>query len=172
MIELVAQQRGVTFEEAAEQMAREGLANRVRRKTGKVPADDAVAWQQWLELCRLDRSLLDRDARRLSVGQQQRVCLARALMGGSDVLLLDEPTSALDPPTVEALAATFRLLAKQRGLTVLLATHDLGLARSLADRVLFLVGGRVVEEGPATALLSAPRTSELQAFLASEGYRP
>jgi len=150
---------------------RENLQMACRFRQTEPPDETADEWRQVMDQSRLELSLLDRDARRLSVGQQQRVCLARALMGGSDVLLLDEPTSALDPPTVEALAATFRRLAKQRGLTLLLATHDLGLARSLADRVLFLAGGRILEDGPAETLLTAPRTPELKAFLASEECR-
>jgi putative ABC transport system ATP-binding protein len=121
-----------------------------------------------LNACHLDPALLDQDARRLSIGQQQRVCLARALSGGGELLLLDEPTSALDPPTAKRFIETFRQLSREVGLSQVIVTHDLRLAADVADRVVFLENGRVLESGPAGVVLRQPQTSELKQFLDSE----
>ncbi|MEQ1685087.1 MAG: amino acid ABC transporter permease/ATP-binding protein [Burkholderiaceae bacterium] len=103
--------------------------------------------------------------RHLSGGQQQRVAIARALAPGPTVLLLDEPTSALDPELVNEVLDVIRRLAVEEGLTMIISTHQLRFAAEVADRVVFLSGGRVVESGPALEVLQRPRAPELARFL-------
>ena len=91
-----------------------------------------------LELARLTKELLDRDARTLSGGEQQRVNLARALICNPQVLLLDEPTSALDRPTTDRLATTLHDVCRSEQLAVILVTHDLRLAEHTADHLIYL----------------------------------
>ncbi|MEU4561037.1 amino acid ABC transporter ATP-binding protein [Actinoplanes sp. NPDC023936] len=101
----------------------------------------------------------------LSGGQQQRVAIARALAMDPSILLLDEPTSALDPELRVEVANVIRELARDRR-TMLIATHDIPLVEEIADRVVFLVDGRIVEEGPAAKLLHEPGHDRTRAFLA------
>jgi polar amino acid transport system ATP-binding protein len=101
---------------------------------------------------------------RLSGGQQQRVAIVRALAMQPDLLLLDEITSALDPELVAEVLDVVRELAKA-GMTMLLATHEMGFARDVADRVAFLDGGRIVEIGPPGEILSEPREPRTRQFL-------
>ncbi len=103
--------------------------------------------------------------RHLSGGQQQRVGIARALAPRPKVLLLDEPTSALDPEKVAEVLRVIRDLARTSGLTMLIATHQLRFAREVADRVVFMAGGVVVEEGPAEDVLLRPRHDLTRAFV-------
>lgn len=123
---------------------------------------------QLLKLCRVDSAWLDRDARKLSVGQQQRICLARAMVGPCQALLLDEPTSALDRPTADQMALSFRQLARERGLAIIFVTHDLRLPERCADRIAYMQNGVVVEEGPTSQILNSPQTSDLRMFLSAE----
>jgi polar amino acid transport system ATP-binding protein len=102
---------------------------------------------------------------RLSGGQQQRVAIVRALATAPRALLLDEITSALDPELVGEVLDVVREL-KGEGMTMVLATHEMGFAREVADEVCFLHDGRIVEQGPPSELLSAPRQPETQRFLA------
>jgi len=95
--------------------------------------------------------------RHLSGGQQQRVAIARALAPRPSVLLLDEPTSALDPELVSEVLDVIRRLAVEEGLTMLISTHQLSFAREVADRVVFLSGGQVAEDGPADEVFARPR---------------
>lgn len=141
-------------------------SGRLRRTGGPDPGDPAL--QKLLELCHVDPAWLDRDARKLSVGQQQRVCLARAMVGPCQALLLDEPTSALDRPTADQMALTFRQLAREKNLAIIFVTHDLRLTGRCADHVIFLAEGAVVEEGSASRLLDHPQTETVRAFLSSE----
>jgi len=108
---------------------------------------------------------------RLSGGQQQRVAIARALAMRPEVLLLDEVTSALDPELVGEVLQAIKGLAED-GMTMVIVTHEMQFAREVAHRIVFLDGGRVVEEGPAKQLLNDPQTPRLQAFLRRfrEGY--
>jgi len=101
---------------------------------------------------------------RLSGGQQQRVAITRALAMGPLVLLLDEITSALDPELVSEVLNIVRDLAKE-GMTMLLATHEMGFAREVASKVCFLYGGVVHEEGPPEKIFGAPSEERTRAFL-------
>src|SRR5690242_6038512 len=100
----------------------------------------------------------------LSGGQQQRVAIARALAMEPEVMLFDEATSALDPELVKGVLATMADLAAE-GMTMLVVTHEMGFARSVAQQVLFMDGGRVVESGEPDAVFEAPRSERLQRFL-------
>jgi polar amino acid transport system ATP-binding protein len=102
---------------------------------------------------------------RLSGGQQQRVAIARALAVRPRLLLLDEITSALDPELVGEVLAIVRELAAS-GITILMATHEMGFARQVADRVCFLDGGRVLESGPPAQVLGDPEHERTRRFLA------
>ncbi len=102
---------------------------------------------------------------RLSGGQQQRVAIVRALLTRPRALLLDEVTSALDPELVGEVLSVIREL-KTEGMTMILATHEMGFAREVADQVCFLSEGRILEQGPPEHLLVAPREPETQRFLA------
>jgi tungstate transport system ATP-binding protein len=111
--------------------------------------------------------LAHRPARVLSGGEQQRLALARAWLTSPDVLFLDEPTSSLDPAAtlaVEMAVHDFHLA----GTKVIMTTHDLGQARRLADEVLFLSRGRLVERTPAHAFFKGPQSAQARAFLAGE----
>ncbi|WP_405874473.1 MULTISPECIES: amino acid ABC transporter ATP-binding protein [unclassified Streptomyces] len=119
------------------------------------------------------RRLLDRvgladktDAypRQLSGGQQQRVAIARALALEPKLLLFDEPTSALDPELVGEVLDVIRDLAHQ-GTTMIVVTHEIGFAREVADTVVFMADGRIVEQGPPGDVLDAPRHERTRAFL-------
>lgn len=101
---------------------------------------------------------------RLSGGQQQRVAIIRALAMEPDLLLLDEITSALDPELVAEVLSVIRELAAQ-GMTMIIATHEMAFARDIADRVLFLDAGRILEEGTPEQIFSAPREPRTREFL-------
>jgi polar amino acid transport system ATP-binding protein len=102
---------------------------------------------------------------KLSGGQNQRAAIVRALMPEPELLLLDEVTSALDPELVGEVLSVIRDLA-ERGMTMLLATHEMGFARDVANRVCFLDQGRVLESGPPGELFGHPRQPRTQQFLA------
>lgn len=101
----------------------------------------------------------------LSGGQQQRVAIVRALAMRPEVMLFDEITSALDPQLVGEVLDVL-LMLKQQGMTMVLATHEMGFARQAADKVCFLQNGEIIEEGPPETLFGAPQMPETQAFLA------
>ena len=109
--------------------------------------------------------LADAHPDRLSGGQQQRVAIARALAVQPRLLLLDEITSALDPELVGEVLAIVRDVARS-GATILMATHEMGFARQVADRVCFLDGGVLLEEGPPEQVLGEPREERTRQFLA------
>jgi polar amino acid transport system ATP-binding protein len=104
--------------------------------------------------------------RHLSGGQQQRVAIARALAMRPKLMLFDEPTSALDPELVGEVLAVMKQLALD-GMTMLVVTHEMGFAREVADRVVFMADGAVVESGRPESLLEAPTHERTRAFLAS-----
>ncbi len=101
---------------------------------------------------------------RLSGGQQQRAAIVRALAMKPDILLLDEITSALDPELVAEVLDVIRELAAE-GMTMLLATHEMGFARDVADRICFLDQGVILEQGPPDAMLTAPKEPRTRQFL-------
>ena len=103
----------------------------------------------------------------LSGGQQQRVAIARALAMQPKVMLFDEPTSALDPELVGEVLRVMRDLAGE-GYTMVIVTHELGFAREVADRVIFLHQGRIEEEGPPEDVFGAPRSDRLKQFLSNK----
>jgi polar amino acid transport system ATP-binding protein len=102
----------------------------------------------------------------LSGGQQQRVAIARALAMRPKLMLFDEPTSALDPELVGEVLAVMKELAGS-GMTMIVVTHELGFAREVADRVVFMDHGAIVESGPAAEVLGSPREARTQAFLSA-----
>lgn len=101
---------------------------------------------------------------RLSGGQKQRVAIARALAMNPEVVLFDEPTSALDPELHEEVLQTMRQLAKD-GMTMIVVTHEVKFAREVADRVIFMDGGVIVEEGPPAEFFARPQQPRTRAFL-------
>jgi polar amino acid transport system ATP-binding protein len=101
---------------------------------------------------------------RLSGGQQQRVAIVRALAMEPDIMLLDEITSALDPELIAEVLDVLRELAAQ-GMTMVIATHEMGFARDVANRVCFLDAGRILEEGSPEQIFSSPRELRTRAFL-------
>jgi polar amino acid transport system ATP-binding protein len=107
---------------------------------------------------------LDQYPETLSGGQQQRVAIARALAMDPHVMLFDEVTSALDPELVKEVLDTMRELAAE-GMTMIVVTHELGFAREVADRVIFMDGGVIVEEGPAADVLESPKEKRTKQFL-------
>jgi general L-amino acid transport system ATP-binding protein len=106
----------------------------------------------------------DKYPRQLSGGQQQRVAIARSLCVKPRIMLFDEPTSSLDPEMVKEVLDTMADLA-QDGMTIVCVTHEMGFARRIADRMVFMDRGRIVEEAPPSELFSAPRHPRTQQFL-------
>ena len=101
---------------------------------------------------------------RLSGGQKQRVAIARALCMNPQIMLFDEPTSALDPEIVGEVLEVMRKLAAD-GMTMVVVTHEMAFARTVSDRVVFMDGGRIVEEGPAEQVIDHPREQRTREFL-------
>ncbi|MCO6016847.1 amino acid ABC transporter ATP-binding protein [Carnobacterium divergens] len=100
----------------------------------------------------------------LSGGQKQRVAIARALAMSPDIMLFDEPTSALDPEMVGDVLEVMQTLAKQ-GMTMIVVTHEMGFAKEVADRVIFMDGGYIVEEGTPTEVFDHPKNERTKNFL-------
>ena len=100
----------------------------------------------------------------LSGGQKQRVAIARALAKKPEVILFDEPTSALDPEMVTEVLDVIKELA-QTGITMLLVTHEMGFAREVADRIIFMDNGTILEDAPPAEFFAAPKTARAQEFL-------
>jgi putative lysine transport system ATP-binding protein len=101
----------------------------------------------------------------LSGGQKQRVAIARSLAMKPQLILFDEPTSALDPETVGEVLTVMRQLAKE-GLTMVVVTHEMSFARDVADRVIFIDGGVIVEQGSASDVFTHPKQARTKDFLA------
>jgi polar amino acid transport system ATP-binding protein len=134
------------------------------RKVLGLPRPEAEARARQL-LARV--GLADKEASRpaqLSGGQQQRVAIARALAMRPEVMLFDEPTSALDPEMVAEVIAVMRELVDD-GMTMVVVTHEMGFARAAADRIVMMEDGRILEEGPAAAMITAPRHDRTRRFL-------
>ncbi len=103
---------------------------------------------------------------KLSGGQQQRVAIARALAMEPKIMLFDEPTSALDPELVGEVLSVMKKLAED-GMTMIVVTHEMGFAREVANRVIFMESGTIVEEGKPNEIFGAPKSERLQQFLKS-----
>jgi len=144
--------------------ARENVAGPLRWVHGMTRVDADRRARELLERVGLSHRA-DALPRHLSGGQQQRVAIARALAPNPSVLLLDEPTSALDPELVNEVLEVIRRLAVDDGLTMIISTHQIRFADEVADRVAFLSGGRILEEGPAHEVLTNPRNPVTARFL-------
>lgn len=134
-------------------------------KTGKMTKDESLKTAEDL----LQRVGLSDKAeaypQSLSGGQQQRVAIARALAMNPDVMLFDEPTSALDPEMVGEVLSVMQELAKE-GMTMVVVTHEMGFAKTVADRVLFMADGTIVEQGKPDQIFEKPKEKRTQDFLA------
>jgi polar amino acid transport system ATP-binding protein len=134
---------------------------RVHQRTPAEAREQAMQWLSRVGLADKADSYPDR----LSGGQQQRAAIVRALVNSPRLLLLDEVTSALDPELVGEVLTMIREL-KNDGMTMVLATHEMGFARQVADRVAFLDAGRVLEQGPPAQVLGDPVEARTRQFLA------
>ena len=177
---------------AGEEITAEGVdANRIRRRIGIVYQSFNLFPHMTVlrnitlaprEALGKDRAEAEKDARallerfglldkqeeypdRLSGGQQQRVAIVRALAMRPHLMLLDEVTSALDPELVAEVLAVIKELARE-GMTMLIATHEMGFARDIADRVCFLEAGRILEQGKPDRIFTAPEHPRTRQFLA------
>jgi ABC-type polar amino acid transport system ATPase subunit len=165
-IRQLRQQTGMVFQDFnlfPHMSVRENLIEAPMNVKG-VPEDEAVARaEKYLDKVQLgDR--IDEYPARLSGGQKQRVAIARALCMEPEVLLFDEPTSALDPELIGEVIVVMEQLAHE-GSTMIVVSHEMAFAREAADRVLYLEGGLVVEEGPPEQVLDDPREEATQQFL-------
>jgi polar amino acid transport system ATP-binding protein len=124
---------------------------------------EAEAIKQLTDVGLADRA--DFKPAQLSGGQQQRVAIARAVAMHPDVMLFDEPTSALDPELVRGVLDVMRDLAENSGMTMIVVTHEMGFAREVADRVVFMEGGVVVEQGKPDDVFDHPQNERTAAFL-------
>ena len=131
------------------------------RKTPKAEAEATA--RKYLARVRIPEQA-DKYPAQLSGGQQQRVAIARALCMTPRIMLFDEPTSALDPEMVKEVLDTMVDLAKE-GMTMLCVTHEMGFARAVADRVIFMDQGQIIEEGPPETFFGNPQSERTRAFL-------
>ncbi|WP_413317194.1 amino acid ABC transporter ATP-binding protein [Agrococcus sp. 1P02AA] len=143
--------------------ALENVALALRNVKGMSKAESRRVAQERLDEVGLAERA-DHRPRDLSGGQQQRVAIARALAMEPEVMLFDEATSALDPELVKGVLNLMAQLA-QRGMTMLVVTHEMGFARKVADQVVFMDEGRVVEAGAPSDLFERPKSERLQRFL-------
>ncbi|KPF98850.1 ABC transporter permease [Rhodopseudomonas sp. AAP120] len=146
--------------------AKENIAGPLRWVHGVAPDEAERRALALLERVGLSHRA-DALPRHLSGGQQQRVAIARAIAPNPSVLLLDEPTSALDPELVNEVLEVIRRLAVEDGLTMIISTHQLRFASEVADRVVLLAGGAIIEEGPADRVLNHPKNPVAQRFLSA-----
>ncbi len=135
-----------------------------QRRVRKVPRSDAIETARYY----LKRVRIPEQAEKypgeLSGGQQQRVAIARALCMKPQIMLFDEPTSALDPEMISEVLDVMTSLAEE-GMTMVCVTHEMGFAQRVADRVVFMDAGRIVEEGPPAEFFQRPRTARAKEFL-------
>ena len=134
-------------------------------KDGNIIADTELT--QILEQVGLDSNFLDKDARSLSGGEQQRIALARVLLNKPEVLLLDEPTANLDPQLANKILKLVNQLYRDLKLTVILISHNHQIIKQFAKRVAYLVDGKIIEDGGGE-IISNPQTAAAQAFIAKE----
>ncbi len=134
---------------------------------GIPPSDGDHRMIEVLELAEVDSHLLDRDSTRLSVGQKQRVSIARTLMTRPETLLLDEPTASLDPETADKLMNTVARLSRDRNVTVVAVTHRLAEAKKLSEYAAMLEGGKIVGAGPTGQMFENSEHPRIRSFLES-----
>ena len=120
--------------------------------------------EELIGLVGLEREMLDRYPEELSGGQQQRVAIARALAMNPQILFFDEPTSALDPEITAGILKVLKDLAAEK-MTMVIVTHEIDFARKVADRVIFMDGGVIVEQGSAEEVIGNPKNERTKAFL-------
>lgn len=137
------------------------IAQRLVRKTPKGEARQIA--MQYLERVKIPEQA-DKYPIQLSGGQQQRVAIARALCMRPEIILFDEPTSALDPEMINEVLDVMVDLAKE-GMTMIVVTHEMGFARSVADRVIFMDAGEIVEEAEPAKFFDSPKSERTKAFL-------
>jgi polar amino acid transport system ATP-binding protein len=145
--------------------ALENIAVAQRKVLGRSKAEAEMKGLQLLARVGLTEKA-DAYPGQLSGGQQQRVAIARALAMDPDVMLFDEATSALDPELVGDVLNVMKNLAEE-GMTMLVVTHEMGFASNVATRVVFMDGGVIVEEGPPSQVIAAPKEERTQSFLSS-----
>ncbi|WP_394080848.1 amino acid ABC transporter ATP-binding protein [Xanthobacter aminoxidans] len=134
-----------------------------RKVRGLAPKEAEAIAMKYLERVRIPEQA-NKYPGQLSGGQQQRVAIARALCMSPKVMLFDEPTSALDPEMVKEVLDTMISLA-QDGMTMICVTHEMGFARQVADRVIFMDKGEIVEEGPPATFFANPKSERTRTFL-------
>ncbi|MCL8382136.1 MULTISPECIES: amino acid ABC transporter ATP-binding protein [Xanthobacter] len=134
-----------------------------RKVRGLAPKEAEAIAMKYLERVRIPEQA-NKYPGQLSGGQQQRVAIARALCMAPKVMLFDEPTSALDPEMVKEVLDTMISLA-QDGMTMICVTHEMGFARQVADRVIFMDKGEIVEEGPPATFFANPKSERTRTFL-------
>lgn len=127
-------------------------------------AKTRAAMSKWMKIVGLDEEIKNRYPGELSGGQQQRVGIARAVVLNPDVILFDEPTSALDPELVGEVLKVIKDIAKE-GITMIIVTHEMSFASDAANRVIFMAGGVVVEEGKPDEIFSNPKEERTKQFL-------
>ena len=132
----------------------------LKKKTAAAAKEQAMALLERIGLA--DKA--DEFPNMLSGGQKQRIAIVRALAMDPEVMLFDEPTSALDPEMVGEVLDLMRDLAKE-GMTMAVVTHEMGFAREVADRVVFMADGKILEEGTPAELFDRPKDPRLQDFL-------
>ena len=101
----------------------------------------------------------------LSGGQQQRIAIARALCAQTKIILFDEPTSALDPETIQEVLDVMVNLAHEKNITMVVVTHEMGFARQVADRIVFMADGQIIEEGTPEHFFTNPQNERVRQFL-------
>jgi polar amino acid transport system ATP-binding protein len=165
-LDFVRQRVGIVFQQFnlfPHKTALENVTLAQERVLGRSKQEARAKASELLERVGLGDKL-DQYPERLSGGQQQRVAIARALAMDPHVMLFDEVTSALDPELVKEVLDTMRELAEE-GMTMIVVTHELGFAREVADRVVFMDGGVIVEEGPPSEVLESPKQERTKQFL-------
>jgi polar amino acid transport system ATP-binding protein len=162
----VRQRVGIVFQQFnlfPHKTALENVTLAQEKVLGRSKAEAKAKATELLERVGLGQKL-DAYPETLSGGQQQRVAIARALAMDPHVMLFDEVTSALDPELVKEVLDVMRELAEE-GMTMIVVTHEIGFAREVADRVIFMDGGVIVEEGPPAEVLENPREERTKQFL-------
>jgi polar amino acid transport system ATP-binding protein len=165
-IDFLRQRIGIVFQQFnlfPHKTALENVTIAPEKVLGRPRAEARAKGTQLLERVGL-ADKLEEYPDRLSGGQQQRVAIARALAMDPHLMLFDEVTSALDPELVKEVLDAMRELAAE-GMTMMVVTHELGFAREVADRIVFLDGGVIVEEGPPAQVLDSPREERTRRFL-------